>query len=149
MVEPVLAEDGHTYELAELRKWLALNSTSPFDPSCRIDSSKLRPNRAVKTQIEELMASGELDNSLCVAYSDRKHLLSPEHAQQLYDEGSVEEAAELGLPEAQGKMADRCYSGRFGVPKDLAKSVEWAKKAAAGGDKQVGGNTFQFCLLAG
>ena len=45
MVDPVLAEDGRTYERKELIKWLATNSTSPLDPSCSIDASQLRSNR--------------------------------------------------------------------------------------------------------
>ena len=41
MVDPVLAEDGRTYERTELKKWLVINSTSPLDPSCSIDASQL------------------------------------------------------------------------------------------------------------
>ena len=37
-----------------------MNSTSPLDPSCRLDASRLMSNRAVQQQIEELVASGEL-----------------------------------------------------------------------------------------
>jgi TPR repeat protein len=48
----------------------------------------------------------------------------------------VQDAAELGLPKAQGVMADWCYSGRHEIAKDIAKSIDWAKKAAAGGDRQ-------------
>ena len=49
----------------------------------------------------------------------------------------VEEAAEAGLPEAQGAMAERCYFGVGGNRKDEEKAVEWAKKAAAGGDMKA------------
>ena len=135
MVDPVLAEDGNTYERAAILKWIASKSTSPLDPSCPLDASRLMSNRAVKQQIEQLVASGELDDALCAAYLERKEASSLEQAKKLYDEGKVEEAAELGLPEAQGEMAQRCYWGCHGVAKDLDKSVEWAKKAAAGGDK--------------
>ena len=134
MVDPVLAEDGRTYERLAIVKWLATKSTSPLDPSCSIDASQLRPNRAVKEAIEELVESGELDDEVCADYMRRKEALSLEHAQELYDEGKVEEAAELGLPEAQGDMAERYQWGKDGVTKDLVKCVEWAKKAAAGGD---------------
>ena len=51
--------------------------------------------------------------------------------------GRVEEAARMGLPEAQGVMAKCCYFGLDGIAKDRARSVEWAKKAAAGGDRLV------------
>ena len=136
MVDPVLAEDGNTYERAAILKWIASKSTSPLDPSCPLDASRLMSNRMAKQQIEQLVASGELDDALCAAYLERKETSSLEQAQKLFDEGKVEEAAELGLPEAQGEMANRCHCGRDGVAKDLVKAVQWAKKAAAGGDKE-------------
>ena len=128
MVDPVLAEDGNTYERSAIKRWISTKSTSPLNPNCRLNASRLMTNRMAKKQIEELVESGELNDQLCADYANRK-------AQMLYDEGKVEEAAELGLPEAQGEMADRCFLGRDGVTKDLEKSVEWAKKAAEGGDK--------------
>jgi TPR repeat protein len=135
MVDPVLAEDGNTYERVEILKWIATKSTSPLDPSCPLDASRVFPNRAVKQQIEELVASGELDDALCADYLNRKYKMSLEYAQKLFLEGRVKEAAELGLPVAQGLMANQCYHGCAGVAKDLNKCVEWAKKAAAGGDR--------------
>ena len=108
MVDPVLAEDGNTYERAAILKWIASKSTSPLDPSCPLDASRVFPNRAVKQQIEQLVASGELDDALCADYLNRKYKMSPEYAQKLYREGKVEEAAELGLPKAQGEMTIRC-----------------------------------------
>ena len=44
------------------------------------------------------------------------------------------EAAELGLPEAQGEMAERFYYGQGGVDKDMVLCVEWARRAAQAGD---------------
>ena len=92
---------------------------------------------APEVLIEELVASGELDNELCAAYEERKTALSREQAMRLYSCGRVEEAAHMGLPEAQGVMAKCCYFGLDGIAKDRARSVEWAKKAAAGGDRLV------------
>ena len=71
MVDPVLAEDGRTYERSAIVKWLATKSTSPLDPSCRLDVSRLMTNRAMKEQIEELVESGELDDALCAGYPAR------------------------------------------------------------------------------
>jgi TPR repeat protein len=136
MFDPVVAEDGNTYERAEIFKWIASKSISPLNPSCPLDASRLMSNRAVKLQVEQLVGSGELDDTLCAAYLERKETSLLEQAQKLYREGKVEEAAELGLPKAQGLMAHRCWHGTHGVAKDLRKSLEWAKKAAAGGDKQ-------------
>ena len=133
MVDPVIAADGNTYERKEIEEWLETHDTSPLTNQ-RLEHQFLTTNRAAKQQIEKLVESGELGDELCVEWLERKHKQSPEHAQELFDEGKVEEAAELGLPEAQGEMAQRCYLGSHGVTKDLVKMVEWAKKAAAGGD---------------
>ena len=72
MVDPVLAEDGNTYERSEIRRWLHTKSTSPLDPSCRLDASRLTCNRLAKQQIEELVASGELNEELRAAFFRRK-----------------------------------------------------------------------------
>ena len=132
MVDPVLAEDGNTYERQEILQWIAKKSTSPLDPSCTLDASRLMSNRAVKQQIEELVASGELADELRADYLERKKTSSLEHAQELYDEGKEEEAAALGLPKAQGFMAEMCFERD--EEGDQEKGVEWAEKAAAGGD---------------
>ena len=117
-VDPVLAEDGHTYERAAITQWIATKSTSPIDDNCPLDASRLISNISAKQQIEHLVASGELDDELCADYTDRKYKLSPEYAQELFDEGKVEEAAKLGHAEAQGLMADRCFRGTHDVTKD-------------------------------
>ena len=114
MVDPVVAQDGHTYERSAIEQWLGCESSSPLDPTFKLDPSRLMSNRMAKTQIEELIASGELEEDECADYVTRRYLLS----QELYDEDKVEEAAELGLPKAQGVMADRYYFGEGGVRKD-------------------------------
>jgi TPR repeat protein len=134
MVDPVIAADGNTYERKEITQWLASKNTSP-KTNLPLEHKALIPIIAVKQQIAELVASGELDNGVCAAYLERKEALDLEQAQKLYREGKVEEAAELGLPGAQGVMANRCWKGTHGVAKDHEKCVEWAKKAAAGGDE--------------
>ena len=42
MVDPVVADDGNTYERKEILKWIAVKSTSPLDPSCRVRAHGLR-----------------------------------------------------------------------------------------------------------
>ena len=134
MVDPVIAADGISYERKEITQWLASNNTSP-KTNLALEHKNVIPNLALKQQIERLVVSGALENELCSGYLERKEAVILEQAQKLYDEGKVEEAAALGLPEAQGEMANRCHYGRDGVAKDLVEAVEWAKKAAAGGDK--------------
>jgi TPR repeat protein len=135
MVDPVVAEDGNTYERAEILAWLASNTTSPLDPSCPLDASRLFLNRMAKQQIDELVASGELDDEVCAGYLRRKRRIAMERAQALFDEGKVEAAAELGHTEAQGIMASRCYYGSNGVAQDAAAAAEWSRRAGEGGSK--------------
>ena len=76
MCDPVIAQDGNTYERYELLRWLETHSTSPLDPSCRLDADGLVVNRAVKQQIEDLFASGALDDEEQLAWNERKALIS-------------------------------------------------------------------------
>jgi hypothetical protein len=85
MVDPVLAEDGNTYEGAAIRAWLATKRTSPLDPSCRLSRRRLVSNRAVKQQIEELVASGELEEGMRARYWEVKAACATlQDAQALY-----------------------------------------------------------------
>ena len=56
MKSPVVGSDGHTYEEEEIRRHLAV---SPYSPMTRLpmDASSLRPNYALKSQIERYLAS--------------------------------------------------------------------------------------------
>lgn len=56
MKSPVVGSDGHTYEEEEIRRHLAV---SPYSPMTRLpmDASSLRPNYAIKSQIERYLAS--------------------------------------------------------------------------------------------
>jgi hypothetical protein len=51
MVDPVVAQDGHTYERTDIETWLRKNSTSPMDRSS-ITNTKLYPNIGLKTAIQ-------------------------------------------------------------------------------------------------
>ena len=133
MIDPVIAPDGHTYDRMAIVDWIRKHGRSPLTNQW-LSSNYLYPNLALQEQIQSFLDSDILDQDVKRDYYNRKNkMLKP--AYELYREEKVEEAAELGLPEAQGEMADRCYRGRDGVAKDLDKSVEWAKKAAAGGDE--------------
>ena len=56
MVDPVVAEDGNTYERVEILKWIAKNGVSPLDPGLPLDASQLTSIRAMQQQIEDLVA---------------------------------------------------------------------------------------------
>jgi len=51
--EPVLTEDGHTFERAAIELWLNSNDTSPFTGK-KLTSKALIPNHALRKAIEEL-----------------------------------------------------------------------------------------------
>ena len=52
MVEPVITADGHTYERAQIERWLCDNSTSPTT-GLHLQSKKLTDNIALKQDINE------------------------------------------------------------------------------------------------
>ena len=108
MVDPVLAEDGNTYDRAGIEQWLQTHTTSPLDPSCTLAIERLLPNRAVRDAIETLIESGDIDEDTCDAWRDKKRALDLKRAQELFDAGRVLEAAKLVFPKAQGVMAIRC-----------------------------------------
>src|ERR1700728_3275800 len=54
--DPVMGDDGHTYERKAITEWLTKNGTSPMTRQpMKIDS--LRTNYAVKKMIEELRSA--------------------------------------------------------------------------------------------
>lgn len=131
MVDPVVAADGHTYERDAIEQWLASKGTSPLDPSLAMTSQNLYPNRAALASIEALVESGEVDGE---AWKTAKKKADLAKAKIFHAEGRVLEAANLGLPEAQGVMALRYAHGIDGVIQDYAQAFSWAQKAAVGGD---------------
>lgn len=50
--DPVIAEDGHTYERSAITEWIQLNGTSPLTRA-RITIEGLRPNHLVKSLVNE------------------------------------------------------------------------------------------------
>ena len=51
MRDPVLCEDGHTYERASISQWLAANPTSPTTRQ-PMSLANIRPNYALRTAID-------------------------------------------------------------------------------------------------
>jgi len=52
MVDPVFAADGHTYERAEMERWLISKSTSPLTNEV-LPHKMLVPNHNLRSQIRE------------------------------------------------------------------------------------------------
>lgn len=52
MVDPVIAEDGHTYERREITEWFKHSGTSPITRE-RMEMRTLVPNHALRKMIED------------------------------------------------------------------------------------------------
>ena len=125
-IDPVTAEDGNTYERAAITEYLKDKTTSPVDSTPMATS--LRPNNMVRRAIERLMQSAPAEEREAYLAEVKAHTMG--RAKALFDAGKILEAAELGLPEACGKMADQCY---FEI-KDYVQAMAWAQKASTHGD---------------
>jgi TPR repeat protein len=85
--------------------------------------------------IEKVILSGTVEDAICEEWCERKKKSGLKKPQQLFDEGKVLEAAKLGLPQPQGKVAHNYNLGDNGFDKDLDKCFEFATLAAKGGDE--------------
>jgi len=138
MVDPVMAQDEHTYERSAIVTWLGKKHTSPMVPSHTIDASRLLSNRSVRGAIEALVESGGIEEDLIEEWLELKNQLEMEKvwtkARELLRKGNFLEAAKLGLPTAQGMVSEYYYYGAHGFEKDDSKAFEFAMKAAESGD---------------
>jgi TPR repeat protein len=129
-----VADDERMYERSAIEQWLRNRSTSPMDPSCTLRLDRLMASRKTRETIEALVESGDISAGVKAAWHDRKRALDLVKARKMYDEGRVLDAAKLGLPKAQAKVAKWYLRGTNGMEKDDDKLAEWATKAAEGGD---------------
>jgi len=53
MLDPVFAEDGHSYEREALEKWFQSENCSPQDPDHKVVDKKITPNMNLKNTIRE------------------------------------------------------------------------------------------------
>ena len=73
MNDPVVDNDGNSYERDAIEKWLHNHSTSPITRSL-LSIQQLRPNRGLKSAIEEYKKQHIMD--LCDPYEHAKQLIS-------------------------------------------------------------------------
>jgi len=135
MVDPVLTEDGYTYDRSSIIEWLSKNPISPLVPNKQLSMSNLRAVVGIQEAIEALVVTGAVEKKLADSWKVRKWELNLVKAKGLFNEGRILDAAKLGLPKAQGQVSSWYFIGINGVDKDLEQSFEWAKKAAEGGDR--------------
>lgn len=57
-VDPVMADDGNTYERAAIESWLLKHDTSPLT-NVKLNSKYLVPNLTVKKLVDEFIKSRE------------------------------------------------------------------------------------------
>jgi TPR repeat protein len=69
-VDPVIAEDGLTYERKDIEQWLGQSGTSPMTRAAM--GSRLTPNCQAKNSIERMVRSGKLDcSNIATAWKEK------------------------------------------------------------------------------
>jgi len=134
MVDPVTAEDGHTYERSAIENWLQRKTSSPLDPSKTIQAQDLIVARIVQHTIQTLIESGTVDRKLSDDWKEKRREMDLEKAHKIFEEGCILDAAKLGLPRAQGEVAGWYLKGSHGMAINYDKCFDWASKAVDGND---------------
>eukprot|EP01001_Neometanema_parovale_P007917 NODE_4200_length_1101_cov_111.758691_g4002_i0.p1 GENE.NODE_4200_length_1101_cov_111.758691_g4002_i0~~NODE_4200_length_1101_cov_111.758691_g4002_i0.p1 ORF type:complete len:293 (+),score=29.40 NODE_4200_length_1101_cov_111.758691_g4002_i0:125-1003(+) len=62
MADPVMCDDGHSYERTNIAKWLEVNCTSPLT-GASLDTRSLKPNHALRSAIDECLTRLDIDRS--------------------------------------------------------------------------------------
>lgn len=133
IVEPVVAEDGHLYDLSAITKHIRTKNaakqkmTSPMTNETM--GTNLIPVCAVKNAITKLVENGDVDDEIAEEWK------ADDYTRQLdggrYNLDEIREYAIQGNEEAMGMMAKAYY---FGVSPDNEKAKEWTQKAANAGN---------------
>jgi len=71
MADPVIAQDGHTYERKNITEWVEKHGTSPITRE-QISKDIIIPNRVLKAQIEQYLSS-KTDKKPKVQKDKKKH----------------------------------------------------------------------------
>ena len=127
-VDPVLAEDGVTYERSAIQRWFASGkTTSPMTRS--VMSTKLIPNRAVKDEVERLQAcaapapaaapeKGDAGVTVTATYDPERRLL---HARFLADAPTSEGTDIVLMLDNSGSMGHAIASPLAAADKEVQK----------------------------
>ena len=75
-MDPVVAEDGHTYEKFAIKKWLEDHNTSPLTNK-KLYSKRLIPNHNLNTQILDYVEGLVLEHNLSAAVSPSLREINP------------------------------------------------------------------------
>eukprot|EP00959_Pyramimonas_sp_CCMP1952_P148814 3112868-Pyramimonas_sp.AAC.2 len=52
IVEPVIASDGHTYDMENIQKWLEGQEASPVTRNFRMSLGALKPDQLARTELD-------------------------------------------------------------------------------------------------
>lgn len=121
-VDPVMAEDGHVYERADLKTWLVSHDKSPVTNLPM--GKRLLPAVQVKSAIEKLVRSGAIAGDKAERWQERLDMEDRvKELKRKAEAGDLPAMNTLGLAYVNGN----------GVPRDDVKAMEWYERAAQGG----------------
>ena len=164
-VEPYYCQlDGQVYERKAILKWIKKNNISPIDRGCIISEDHLRFSRQTHQQIEGFIEGlkcfrdshqlndENLNSSLSEYESNKiefeKNKLNK--AKLLLEKGiailnrnvtnqesisHIEQAAEMGLAEAQGLLSQIIFEKTKKTDTDFSKIIKWSTKAYQSNDR--------------
>jgi hypothetical protein len=86
MVDPVLCEDGHTYERQNILEWISRSPTSPLTRQ-PLNSNNIRPNLALKAaiqrwKVQEMTSKKSVVTTVPIKQQPIQPILNPSYQQQ-------------------------------------------------------------------
>ena len=134
MVDPVVADDGHTYDRASIERHFKKSGQSPLtkEPMSR----QLVENKLLLQEITDHVASASAavqlawkNDRLAVQERQRRELLK--QAKELYDAGELKASAGMGYAPAQDALGELYFNKQ-----KYGRSMEWTLKAAEQGNPE-------------
>lgn len=132
MVDPVVAEDGLTYERSALQKHLNTSAVSPVtnEPISRAVVENKLLLKEIFAQVKTWDAAEQAKwMARRKVVKERRERDQKKHAKELFDNGEYEAAGNLGYAKAQNHLG-----GIYFDQEDYAAAKTWWELAAAQGD---------------
>jgi len=127
--DPVVAEDGHTYERSAITHWLVSHDTSPL--TREIIGRRLVANRVVQKNVRDLVTSGHLPASDCAAW----HLSTAKNLTVLGEWKRASEefqcASSLGSAAAPALKTVAAAANSLAAAAAACDDAEWAGQVCA------------------
>jgi hypothetical protein len=120
--DPVFAEDDHIYDRWAIENHIAKNPRSLRSPMTNKPmGKKLRPAPHIRSAIEDLVASGELDADLVSGYQSSKAESAGLEKMALVQKALRCDASSCGI------VARNLLSGKSGFPKNIVMAQDFLK----------------------